>query len=231
MELDLSRTSTLENKNFKTIYTGDGPSTLFYELYNSSYENLHWNAIDGISETNNDGWGATRIRAMLNGAYNLTNLNNSQVSGDINKSASVYTSTNCLFNAFPDELKAAIGARAVKYDSVYDSKTEINLKITYDKLWLFSPNELRDKVNHSELNHPLEGSVYTKMAGTGDAYSNNSARVGYHVNSASGGSSSTSSSLWLRSSCSYGSIYALYMGYRGNVDYNGGVAPGFTLSR
>ena len=126
---------------------------------------------------------------MLNGADSLTNLNDSLQSDDINKSASVYTSTNCLFNAFSDELKVAIGTRAVKYDSVYNSKTEANLKTTYDKLWLFSPNELADTTNTSWLNHPLEGATYTKMTGTGDAYNNNSSRKGYCVRSASGESS------------------------------------------
>lgn len=190
VELDLSRTSTLENKDFKVTYTGDGPSVLYYELLNNgSYENLQWNPADRTYGTNKDGWGASRVRAMLNGADSLTNLNDSLQSDDINKSASVYTSTNCLFNAFSDELKVAIGTRAVKYDSVYNSKTEANLKTTYDKLWLFSPNELADTTNTSWLNHPLEGATYTKMTGTGDAYNNNSSRKGYCVRSASGESS------------------------------------------
>lgn len=236
VELDLSRTSTLENKNFKATYTGDGPSVLNFELYNGTNENLRWNPADGTYGTDKDGWGATRIRAMLNGADSLTNLNDSQQSDDINKSASVYTSTNCLFNAFPDELKAAIGAKEVRYDSVYNSQTEANLKTTYDKLWLFSPNELGDFVSSSDHNHPLEGTVYTKMAGTGDVRNNNSTRVGYSVNSKSGGFSSTSDRWWLRSSNSDSSYSALCItipGYVSNYGayYDLGVAPGFTLSR
>ena len=235
--LDLSRTATLENKSFTPSYTGDGPGVLYLELMSttSEYENLRWHPNGGSSGTNSGGWGTSRIRAMLNGADSLTDVGDdnysSNASSDVNKSASIYTEENCLFNAFPEVLRNNIESRETRYDSVYNDRSESNLKITYDKLWLLSPNEMGDGVGHSWFNHTLEGSTYPKLVKTGGAYTSNLSRIAYMVSDIS---PSTSSSFWLRSvHCGYSS-YAVYWQSAGSCYGNHcfvglGIAPCFSL--
>lgn len=240
VSLDLSRTATLENKSFTPSYTGDGPGVLYYELMptTSNYENLRWHPNGGEFGTNSGGWGSTRIRAMLNGADSLTDVGDINYStiakSDVNKSASIYTEENCLFNAFPEVLRNNIEGRKTKYDSVYNNKSEANLKVTYDKLWLLSPNEMGDSVNAANFNHPLEGVVYPKLVGTGDAFTKNTARVAYRVNSSSGGGGSRTSWFLLRSVSGGTSEDVVRWNLDGRCYVHGcyeagGVAPCFSL--
>lgn len=250
--LSKNTTTTILNEQFDTtLETGDGPSSLYDELVTNNGncdENLRWHPNGNRNYgTNEGGWGASRIRAMLNGADNFTDIGTDKYSwdaiSDVNKSASVYTEENCLFATFPQELQDAIGARRVKYDSVYNNKTETNLKITNDKLWLFSTNELADTMRDSKYNHPLEGSVYEKFEGTGDGNVPNEIRQSYYILYLSNDhryveSSGTS---WLRSL--YGDGYSDYnddgyVVYLGSGRYNrlrpylgSGVSVGFTLKR
>lgn len=244
--LSKNTTSTIFSSIFQpTTETGDGPSALYYELVTGTnadcFENLRWRSNGGIYGTNSGGWGTTRIRAMLNGADELTDIGDSNysssASSDINKSASIYTVENCLFAAFPQNLRNTIGTRAVKYDSVYYLKTEANLKTTYDKLWLFSSNELADYASKNWENHPLEGTVYPKLAGSRDAYDSNFTRDPYRVDSNSGNNAGNTSVVWLRSSEGEShDNFALCLTSMGNVGsdftwYNHGVSAGFTLAR
>lgn len=252
VELSKSTTTTIFSDVFdSSVETGDGPSVLKYELVTGTsadkcWENLRWhpNGSGYYNGTNSGGWGTTRIRALLNGADGLTDTGVStyspSASSDINKSAGIYTAENCLFAAFPQNLRGAIGARAVKYDSVWNSKTEANLKITYDKLWLFSPNELGDTVvddyyHTGYYNHPLEGKVYSKFEGSGDAYHAYSKRTPHHIEDVNNTGSTVP--IWLRSCFGNQDNYAITLGVVGGVDeaivddiYNG-VSPGFTLAR
>lgn len=234
-------TTTILSEQFDTIKEiGDGPSTLFYELVTNNgncYENLRWHPNGGTFGTNKDGWGATRIRAMLNGADGLTDTGENNygvyLSGDVNKSASIYTSNNCLFATFPKELQEAIGARQVKYDSVYYKKNEANLKTTNDKLWLFSSNEVAHNITDSLFNRPLEGTVYEKFKDTDENV--NYARRAFFVNSNTGNAIGGFHLAWLRSV--FGSdIYAMVLNNAGyvrqdNVYRENGVSVGFTLER
>ena len=230
--LSKNTTTTILSETFDgSQITGDGPSTLYYELVTNSgncYENLRWHPNGGSYGTNSGGWGTTRIRAMLNGADSLTDTAtdsySSYASSDVNKSASVYTSTNCLLATFPKELRNAIGARAVKYDSVFNSRTEANLKISYDKLWLFSSNEMFSSY------HPLEGTIYARYA------SGSVSKVPYYISSSAGGTSISSNWAWLRSSRSDYRSYALSVGdlgylYYSDADDGRGVSVGFALKR
>lgn len=245
--LSKNTTTTILNEVFNpSMETGDGPSTLYWELATYTnyegragcYENLRWHQNGGASGTNKDGWGASRIRAMLNGADNLTdkgrdNYSYHAIFNDENLSASIYTADNCLFATFPKELQEAIGARQVKYDSVYDQKSEKNLKTTNDKLWLFSSNEVADTIRYKLYDHPLEGSVYKKFKGTNA--DDNNARRSYYVDSKTGDAIGASRSAWLRSSYGYSDFEALYLVGGGlfhySVDDECGVSVGFTLKR
>lgn len=241
-----STTTILSGEFIPSTETGDGPSTLYYELvttitegeyanYNC-FENLRWHPNGGTYGTNKDGWGASRIRAMLNGADDLTDKETTNYSTqgtcvrDVNKSASIYTGSNCLLATFPQALQNAIGKRAVKYD------TETDLKTSYDKLWLFSSNELGDRVSYSNYNHPNEGSVYAKMEGTGDAYMGNDERKVYYVANEEGNHVGSVYFAWLRSSSSYNYylVLCLYGGGGvgdGSASDTNGVSAGFTLQR
>ena len=240
--LSKNTTTTILSEQFDPIKeTGDGPSTLYYELVTNNgkcFENLRWHPNGGTYGTNKDGWGATRIRAMLNGADALTdteeNKYSNYASSDVNKSARIYTADNCLFATFPKELQEAIGARQVKYDSIYDQKDKKNQKTTNDKLWLFSSNEVAETINYAYYKHPLEGNVYKKFENT-DGNRNN-ARRPYIVNSNTGDTISYVNWAWLRSSYGDGYNSALYLDDAGAVDYaytnyRGGVSVGFTLER
>lgn len=240
--LSKNTTTTILSEQFDPIKeTGDGPSTLYYELVTKKgncFENLRWHPNGGEYGTNKDGWGATRIRAMLNGADASTDKGNnnysSHVSYDLNKSANIYTPENCLFATFPKELQEAIGARQVKYDSVFNQKNEANLKTTNDKLWLFSLNEVADTIRYSLYSHPLEGTVYEKFKDTND--DSNNGRRPVRVNSITGDSIGGFVVAWLRSSYSWHDDEAMGLDYAGGVYTdeayrNYGVSVGFTLKR
>lgn len=244
VELSKNTTTTILSEQFDPIIeTGDGPSDLYYELVTnngSCYENLRWHPNGGQYGTNKGGWGASRIRAMLNGADALTDIEKNsysfRASSDVNKSAGIYTPDNCLFATFPKELQEAIGARRVKYDSVYNQKNEENLGTTYDKLWLFSSNEVADKIlTDSWYEHPLEGTVYEKFKDTVE-YNDDGRRsvvvyskTGNHIGNFSG-------TPWLRSSYGSNDKGVLSLGEGGYVSYtyafaDKGVSFGFTLKR
>lgn len=240
--LSKNTTTTILSEQFDPIKeTGDGPSTLYYELvtYNGScYENLRWHPNGGSYGTSKDGWGATRIRAMLNGADGWTDTGENKYSvdalSDVNKSANIYTADNCLFATFPKELQEAIGARQVKYDSVYNQKNVENQKTTNDKLWLFSSNEVVDTISSFLDNHPLEGKVYEKFKGTKDGYNNGRRPV--LVNSKTGDSIGDFRWAWLRSSSGSSNNSALSLNNEGSLYYSNayyyiGVSVGFTLKR
>ena len=235
--LSKKTTTTILSEQFNPIKeTGDGPSTLYYELVTNNgncYENLRWRPNGGSIAAlgcNKDGWGASRIRAMLNGADRLTYTgvynHSDEASSDVNKSANIYTPNNCLLATFPRELQDAIGKRKVKYDS------EGNLKTTNDKLWLFSSNEVADTISDSSYNHPLEGSVYEKFKGTKGG--SNYARSPYYVKSNTGNAIGTLYVAWLRSSANSSSNSALNLHGTGSVyseytRHDKGVSVGFTL--
>lgn len=228
--LSKNTTTTILSEQFDHIKeTGDGPSTLYYELVTNNgncLENLRRRPMGGSNETIKDGWGATRIRAMLNGADGLTDTGT-------DKYSKIYTADNCLLATFPKELQEAIGIRQVKYDSVSDQRNSENQKITNDKLWLFSSNEVAETIDYSYFNHPLEGSVYEKYKETSEK--SNYARRPWYVFSKTGNTNGDTGRAWLRSSGSSGRMM-LQLGDNGNVEsgftyYCSGVSVGFTLKK
>ena len=246
--VELSLSENLKNASFDPSYTtGDGPGMLYYELYaNSNYQHIRWNPLtEGGSTsygTNFGGWGASRIRAMLNGADELTMKtadsgycsNASSVTFDVEN----YTGSNTLIAAFPQELQAAIGEQAVKYDSVYNSKTEANLKTSYDKLWLLSPNEIWTTAQNtsSYYTHPLEGTQFSRFAGNTATSSTSSQDFtkAYYIANTSGNNAGSADCWWLRSSngnSTYGAlgVFASGLVNNRNTCSRNGVAPCFSL--
>ena len=216
--LSANATTTILNPNYVNFGNGDGAGILCDEItpIPGKYENLLWHI-----DTNDGGWGSTRIRAMLNGADSLTDITEHDSVYLENISASIYSDTNCLIACFPSELRDAIGKTAVNYDSVYDSLTPDNLKITYDKLWLLSPGEIWG------TQHLLEGPQFPYWANRTE-----SAKA-YYIYGRNGGSSGIAGYWWLRSTgtsaatamCIFNSgVLSSY-----SSSYRHGISPCFSL--
>lgn len=248
VEINKNTTTTILSEQFDPFKeTGDGPGALYYELVTNNgdsncYENLRWHPNGGRNGTNSGGWGTSRIRAMLNGADDLTDtgVNNysNNASSDVNKSANIYTPENCLLATFPKELQNAIGKRQVKYDFVSNDKSQRNLETTNDKLWLFSANELADTVSENDYDHPLEGNVYEKYKGTGDGTQKHDSRRFYYIDKIDGNNTgSYAMTTWLRSVSNGDKYNALCISgwWNSIVDIYAGrvcaISAGFTLKR
>ncbi|MCD7746316.1 MAG: DUF6273 domain-containing protein [Lachnospiraceae bacterium] len=132
---------------------GDGTSVL-YNSFRTDY-----NCWNGSSEsfTNAGGWPASKIRANLNGKDSFTDTATQGVADD----EYVLDANNCIFSCFPQELQSAIVAKAVKSNTVYDSREESDVKTTYDKLWLFSYMEYFYYKSNYALKY--EGAQYSRM--------------------------------------------------------------------
>lgn len=189
VELNLNDTlkSVGWTDEFYARETGDGPSTLVYELKDEMKVWQPGTGIDGEETENGDntgGYPASRIRAVLNGAdantdttranktYILSRADETHIY--VNSGAwrnvsitdiSTINSGNSLLSCFPAELQNSIVPKAVKSDTVYNDTTG-NSKTTYDKLWLFSAQEV------GLGKRPNEGTVYSRM-------NSQSARIAY----------------------------------------------------
>lgn len=238
--------------------TGDGPGELVFELkdswkvWNPQADYAGASSNEKNYGTNRGGWPASRVRAVLNGSEVLTE--HAASSGDSNLTANAFayangqlrayarsdanqksdsgwrsfnsntavkdisqiTASNCLLSCFPKELQSAILPKAVINGRDYYS-TSGSTQTTYDKLWLFSLTEMHN---------------YSGYGGT--YYSGRSTRYSYYVYS--GGSSSGSYILWLRSPSRNYAYRVCYS--NGNYgDYNdaysgsNGLAPGFVIGQ
>ena len=201
---------------------GDGASV----LYNSIASNYRsWNS--EYDETG--GWPASRIRATLNGQDTETNTT---VAG-----TDCLTTDQSLFSAFPQVLQDAIVAKTVKSDTVYNSFDVANVKTTYDKLWLFSADEIfaydpggsyYNNYLRYENGKTNEGPQYPANQYMGITAANYSNNIGFTE-------SGSSDWWWLRS------LYRSYSRCACCVDYGGipvnysvyspldGLAPGFCI--
>ena len=134
-----------------TSYRGDGAGSFYDELVDNNsgnisgktaadykYRNFQWNQSGTTS-----GYGGSRIRALLNGYDGNTNLS---VAG---ASATAYTDKTSFLSAFPENLRNAIGKKAVryakdytKYNTTSSAQGRAVMGVVYDKLWLFSTDEI-----------------------------------------------------------------------------------------
>lgn len=240
--LSKNTTTTILNENFDPFEeTGDGPSLLLHEIVSDNgkcIENIRWHPNGGKRGTNEGGWGASRIRAMLNGADDRTDIREDNYCidqfSDKHKSASIYTENNCLLATFPQELQNAIGKRQVKYDSVFYDYSSQNLLTTNDKLWLFSSNELADTIDFPYYKHESEGSTYEKYKGIGNENWKDARTAYFAYDGAHGDDMRWPMSL--RSLAGFGSDSILCVGRDGQItsdvaSTSNGVSAGFTLKR
>ncbi len=240
--IDLRLNETLANSSFTAYNSGDGPSMLYQELLtnNTNYQHLEWNPLQATGSTeygnNVGGWGASRIRAMMNGADSLTQTGTTygtSVTGNYlpTMAATDYNTTNSLFSCFPAVLQNAIGSRKTIYHGTYNSTTQ---SVCYDKLFLLSMQEVSNSTISQRAN---EGSTYTKFASGSHAYSSNdTSRIGYMLSSNTS-TSGTSGGWWLRSPYSSYADFVCGVYRYGDASYSGrayrnyGVSPCFSLSR
>ena len=240
--IELRLNETLANSSFEAYKSGDGPSMLYRELLTNStnYQHLEWNPLQATGSTqygnNVGGWGASRIRAMMNGADSLTQTGTTygtSVTGNYlpTMAATDYNSTNSLLSCFPSVLQNAIGSRKTIYHGTYNSNTQ---SVCYDKLFLLSQQEISTSTVSQRAN---EGTTYAKFASGSHAYnSNDTSRVGYMIYTDNGQGTSTDY-WWLRSPYYSGAYYVYFVSSSGNASYdsraynNLGVSPCFSLAR
>ena len=264
--VNLNINDTLKGGGWKDDYmskeTGDGPALLHDELHD---EFRVWQPGTGSGSyqygDNTGGYPASRIRAVLNGydwtsdgshgnTTDLTRANQKYVYTRSDESSntgwnwrtadltdiSTVTSDNCLLSCFPENLQAAIVPKAVKSDTVYNNTSGNNVT-TWDKLWLFSGNEMYSDFT----NRKNEGTPYdriTKQGITTSAYAGNK---GYYFFTSGSTASGGADFWWLRSASQYYRYKYRYNAYNvrdsGGWYYfqtgrsNGAVAPGFVLGK
>ena len=135
--MPLTLSSLLLNANFAMNYTGDGPSGLFRELTAPQEYTREKTTYNGF-RSSNGGWGASRIRAELNGADSLTLVKTAPFTCYNDTVCHIgnqeFTTENAMIAAFPKEIAEEIAYKEVRYDSVSTAINDSNLKITYDKL-------------------------------------------------------------------------------------------------
>lgn len=184
--VSLALNSTLANTSFNQSGTGDGPSALFAEIESGRGQHLRWNPLTGNTGDSDanaygstvNGYGGSRIRAVLNGYDSLTQTTGGYASSIAaadrpTLDVTSYTSSNSLFSCFPSELQAAIGSRKTVYRiNIYSSETAT----VYDKLFLFSIRELCDT---AEAYGGGEGAEYQRMIGSGAYNSSSELRKAY----------------------------------------------------
>lgn len=149
---------------------GDGATNLLNSIYKRyrAWNRAHSTYYETSSNrykygTNEGGWPDSAIRNMLNGVVteNMLNITNKDNGFEEN----MLSESTALISCFPQALQNAIYPRAVRSDVVYDSKTEENVVITRDKLWLLSSNEYF--ANSDELpenyRHPLEAVPFKRQ--------------------------------------------------------------------
>lgn len=183
---------------------GDGLNILPFLLDSKSSDGQYISVWYGDRD-----WGMSRMRALLNGADNLTDRNFVQRwSDDV-----------CILACFPNVLQDAIGARTVKY---YDMNGA--LRTSYDPLWLPSVNEVSDGIVNFSRDYSAEGSAYAKWASIGKV-TRNTVNPAYAVH----GSWSDTYTRSIYSS----SVFSL--SGENSVSYSSsgqhGMGPCFTLSR
>ena len=188
--LDMSKTAM--DNNYTFTGSGDGPGILMSILpANARIWNAWGSNYGGVGSdyhyNNVGGWGASNIRAVLNGVDEFT-------TNDTYAQANNITSDTALISAFPEILQDAIGERTTKYDSVYNQKIEYNLKTTYDKLFLLSPNEMNlSSSAPTYYQHPLEADfIY-------DKFRNETLSTSSNINFISYNEESDTPFWWLRS--------------------------------
>lgn len=164
------------NKAFKgtsyngTMDDGDGAANLHdsihtpYRKWNHEHSTYYKPSSKRYQNSSNEGgWPDSAIRNLLNGTVTENMLTITNAGNDFDQLC--LDESTALISSFPQVLQHAIYPRAVKSDSVYNVKTEANVVITHDKLWLLSPNEyFVDTYSFfSNAKHPLEGKTFTRQ--------------------------------------------------------------------
>ena len=160
--IDMSSGGTEKNGKKKIMNVDYGPNgtKISYDLMKDSDgtsvllnsimpDYRRWN----YTLTTIGGWQASMIRNMLNGPAAVDENGNLA----INSGSKGYAlgENDCLFSAFPKVLRDNIIAKRVLSGSSSSRSSE--LKTTYDKLWLFSTNEMYKEYTNTSYMDNREG--------------------------------------------------------------------------
>ena len=121
--------------------TGDGQSYIMKSAWDKQY--------DGVDITQaGQGYAASLVRAKLVGADSHTKLDDRYAGAD---AMTRYTSGSSILSCFPENLRDAIGAKALSGVSAASSGDEMPYDVVSndgvaDRLWLFSIGEMADAV-------------------------------------------------------------------------------------
>ena len=155
--VDLKLNDTLLYRDFTDRISGDGASAMFDGFKRELLRYCKGYAFKG-------GWPSSRVRAILNGADELADVN--AVGEEL-----MLKEEESVFSCFPEELRNRIVAKEVVSD-LGNGTGESRCVTTYDKLWLFSAYELYGVPSKAE-GTPYERNVLlrSKAARIGDGYS------------------------------------------------------------
>ena len=206
--VDLRLNDTLLYKDYTKKITGDGAGVLLEGIKRVF---LHWNKILSCA----GGWPASQVRAVLNGADELTNPK-------LTASQAMFSADECLFSCFQEELRSRVVAKAVVSNLGNDSPVDYCVT-TYDKLWLFSASELYGGASYAE-GKPYERNELVRAHKAGFNFAD-------YVMWSERGSDTWA---WLRTVSSpsevlYRHIYAGWHLTDTGIYYVFGLAPGFCL--
>ena len=209
--VDIKLNGTLLYKDYSSTISGDGASVLFDELKRDYCSWSNGMPVPG-------GWPSCRARVVLNGADEYSDP-------DVVGEQYLLSSEESLFSCFPQDLQDLIVAKAVVSDLAYDEKTG-SCVTTYDKLWLFSANE-------------VYGSHYAVKNTEGEPYERNilihSGKVPFHGGLLMHSERGTITWAWFRSQAIMADVLNYHIfggGHRtASSHYNYfGLTPGFCLA-
>lgn len=143
----------------RSLYTtGDGNGVFIDGLWIKRDALLRGRANDYDELIENWTWATSSVRAALNGAQEETPEDSDSRN---------YSESNSLISSFPQELRDAIGEKAVRYHGL--SSDRMKISTCYDKLWMLSAEEFLGKDNLKSLEDYYGGS-FPYMAEEGKQY-------------------------------------------------------------
>ncbi len=166
--LDIFLNDSLAGKKYS--FTGDGSGVMYKAISDKKRSFSYPYSLDEMAP-NDGGWPASYIRAVLNGADEYTNKLCDGSSAVTLAGGKPVAGENppgkeeSLFSCLPSGLRSHIVPRAVVSDTWNeDVNTTEHTMVTYDRLWLFSADEIWAT---EEGYRPNEGEAYEKQVRRG----------------------------------------------------------------
>lgn len=169
--------------SYDTHCTGDGTSGFRTQIQKGSKFDMDSSFGGESGMSSYGGWGASRLRAVMNGADSLTQPSMADNSNRV-VSATWYTEDISVLGCFPELLRNAIGKRKVTYFAkTVTWQHPSDLRVSYDKLWVPSINELCTAAddNNTSVDFSDEGFCYQRFMGVGNVKTYTDNAMSEHV--------------------------------------------------